>query len=154
MVDMVLEKELRFLHLDWQASGRKNTILGLAWSSETSKLIPSDILTPNKATPTPTRPHLLIVPHHKELWGSFFIQTITAINTLSFLVWGNLFCDFFFLELLLLRVSQYPLFLLLGRNPCMFLLIQSLLIFPINTDHIIFYLAVLVSYNCQFDAPF
>ena len=42
--DMVLEKELRVLHLDPQGSGKE-----LKYYS------------PNKAIPTPTRPHLLIV---------------------------------------------------------------------------------------------
>ena len=44
--DMVLEKELRVLHLDWQAAGRETPDLARAF--ETSKPTPSDILPPTR----------------------------------------------------------------------------------------------------------
>jgi hypothetical protein len=50
-VDMALEKELRVLYLD---VGRKRETLGLALTSEKSKLTPSDA--------PPTRLYVLIVP--------------------------------------------------------------------------------------------
>ena len=50
--DMVLEKDLRVLHLDLQAAGRDSESLGLAWASETSKCSPSNTSS-NKVTPTP-----------------------------------------------------------------------------------------------------
>jgi hypothetical protein len=43
---MVLEKELRVLHLDWQAAGRETPDLARAF--ETSKPTPSDILPPTR----------------------------------------------------------------------------------------------------------
>jgi hypothetical protein len=48
--DMVLEKELRVLHLALQAAGETAT-LSMAWASETSKLAPL-ITSFNKATLT------------------------------------------------------------------------------------------------------
>jgi hypothetical protein len=69
---MVLEKLLRVLHLDLEGSSSNS--LGSRKRMETSKPNPSDTLPPtrprllqqghtysNKATPTPARPHLLVL---------------------------------------------------------------------------------------------
>lgn len=69
-VDMVLEKELRGLHLNLPAVGRDNAIPGLTGASETSKVTPKDTL-------PPTTPHLLQQGHTSQwhhslsLWGHF-----------------------------------------------------------------------------------
>jgi hypothetical protein len=65
--DMVLEKELRVLHLDWQAAGRESgTGPGLSfWSLKAHP--PSDTL-------PPSRPHVLIVLLPMSLWGPFSLK--------------------------------------------------------------------------------
>jgi hypothetical protein len=79
---MVLEKELRVLHLDPQAAeGNWHT----GYSLNLGKKAPSPANTviykcrATKATPTPTRPCLLIVPllmgqafKHLNLWGQIY----------------------------------------------------------------------------------
>jgi hypothetical protein len=76
--DMVLEKELRVLHLDLQAPGRERE---LAWVSETSITTQQWHTSSNKATPIQTRLHLVIVPlpmdqvfKQMSLWGPFLVK--------------------------------------------------------------------------------
>jgi hypothetical protein len=54
--DVILEKELRVLHPDWQATGSelKHTF--------SNKVIPS------------LKPHVLIVPLPIDLWGHFYLN--------------------------------------------------------------------------------
>lgn len=62
--DMVLEEELSILQPEQQTAGRETESVDLALAVETSKSPPPPTKehTPfNKATPTPTRPHLLMV---------------------------------------------------------------------------------------------
>ena len=61
---MMLEKEPRVLHLDWQAAGKERVILGLALAFETSKHTSSDT----------TRPYLPTVPLPVSLWGPFSLK--------------------------------------------------------------------------------
>jgi len=57
--EMILEKELRVLHLDLKVTRRRlPSSRQLGGGSQSPPLQ----WPPNKATPTPTRPHLLIVP--------------------------------------------------------------------------------------------
>ena len=81
--DVVLEKELRVLHWDPQAAeGDCVPTLGMAFS--------------NKASPTPTRSHLLIVPlpmdqafKHMRLWGHIYSNHHRPVVRKS-LVAGNI----------------------------------------------------------------
>jgi len=57
---MVLAKELSDLHLDAKAA-RKRLSFHTGWSLNRGALKPTPTSS-NKATPTPTRPHLLMVP--------------------------------------------------------------------------------------------
>jgi hypothetical protein len=58
--DMVLERELKVLHPDSQAAGKRETP-GLGWVFQISKPTPSDIL-------PPTRPHLLVLSNSATPW--------------------------------------------------------------------------------------
>ena len=64
---MMLEKEPRVLHLDWQAEGKERVILGLALAFETSKHTSSDTTRPH----LPSRPYLPTVPLPVSLWEPF-----------------------------------------------------------------------------------
>jgi hypothetical protein len=94
---MVQEKELRVLHLEWQAVGSDRDTLARLEHLRPQSPPPSDTLPPtrphllqqghtysNKATPIPTRPHLLVVPlpmdqefKHMSLLGAISISTST-----------------------------------------------------------------------------
>jgi hypothetical protein len=70
--DKMRERQLRVLHLDPQAAGKKDSVL----------LVRLELLSPqkpttssNKVTPTLTRPHLLIMSLSRDLSGVIFIQT-------------------------------------------------------------------------------
>ena len=67
--DMVLEKQLKVPHLDQQAAGKERDI----WSL---KAQPWWCTSCNKTTPTPTRPHLLIVQLPKGLWRPFSFKPL------------------------------------------------------------------------------
>jgi hypothetical protein len=63
--------QLRVLHLDPQATGSEKQLdLKRALAFETSKLHPitNDILPPKEATPTSTRPPLLILSNSATSW--------------------------------------------------------------------------------------
>ena len=72
--DMLLEKEVR-VHLDQQdlAAGKVNESQGLSCASET-KVHPQCHTSPNKATTTPRRPHLLILSLPIDLYGLSFLK--------------------------------------------------------------------------------
>ena len=65
--DKELQRELRVLHLGLQAAYREcDTRPGLNPPPVTHFS--------NKATPTPTRPYLLIVSFSMSIWGPFFFK--------------------------------------------------------------------------------
>jgi hypothetical protein len=69
---MVLQKELRGLHLDVKPAEGGN-VLYWVWLEYMGpqSLPPQWYTSSNKVTPTPTRPHLLIVPFptkHSKIW--------------------------------------------------------------------------------------
>lgn len=76
---MVLE-ELRILHLDMQAAER-----GRLSGGDLKAHPQGNTLSPTKGTPSPTRPHLLMVPFlmnqafkHKSLWGPNLFEPPTV----------------------------------------------------------------------------
>lgn len=67
---VLLERILRVLYLDWQATGREWP-QGLAWAIETSKWH----IDSNKTAPIPSRPNLLIVPLRLDIWVLFSFRS-------------------------------------------------------------------------------
>ena len=76
--DMVLNKELRVLHLDSQTAERdrdRDNRQTQAWLEHLKpESPPSATHFPQQATPTPTKPHILIMPLPL---GAVFFQTTT-----------------------------------------------------------------------------
>ena len=71
---MVPEKELRILLLDPYIVEKKQ--LHWAWLEHLKPQSPpaSDTISPNKTTPSPARPHLLIMPFIFDLWDHFYLN--------------------------------------------------------------------------------
>jgi hypothetical protein len=76
---MVLEGQLRVLHLDLQATQRENNPrLDLTvWNP---KVHTQWYTSSNKASPTPIRPHLLIMPLLMSLWGPFSFRPLQMLT--------------------------------------------------------------------------
>ena len=74
--DMVLERYLRVLRLEWQAAGRDSELLGLAGASKTSRPTPSETLS-LKRQHTIQKATLSNSATSSGPTGAIFIQTTT-----------------------------------------------------------------------------